>query len=145
MKEAVPYAFIDGQGRHRVLNVPGDPEAPLPGVPAKLPRSSRRRRRDEGDDRQDTPPGFASRFFSLLAIVGVITTACATIPRELHAQTAVDTSVCVVQNDAVSFVVRDPSHARRYFEALAVRLKEGDPTAPNEAGDLILSTLDCLP
>jgi hypothetical protein len=128
------------------MTLPEDPHAPLPGQPARLPSRRQSKRRSRRKQREHvTPPGFASRFFALLAIVGVITAACSSVPQSKRPEVATNVAVCTVQDDALSIVVRDPIAARSYFQSLAVRLKEGDPSAPDEAGDLIFRTLECLP
>lgn len=128
------------------MTLPEDPHAPLPGQPARLPsrRNGKRRSRRRQKERVASP-GAASRFFALLAIVGIFTAACSSVPQSKRSEVTINTAVCTVQDDALSIVVRDPIAARSYFQSLAVRLKEGDPSAPEEAGNLIFRTLECLP
>lgn len=63
----------------------------------------------------------------------------------VHGPKILEAGACAAGSDSLSVAFTDPDKARRWLARLAERLKEGDPTATEDAAALIADLQRCIP
>lgn len=74
--------------------------------------------------------------YVLGAVVMFVSMSCDAVP--------VPVVGCALQDEKLSIAFKDPVRARAYLKKLGERLKNGEPDAIREAGELTASVAECL-